>query len=95
MGLVREKLEKIIFRSPERREVSLVYFGGAAVFLGLYISRDSTPFIMMMFSGFLLTGLSEYLPENRSILAGILRLTAIATYTAILALSFTQPELIF
>jgi uncharacterized membrane protein YjjP (DUF1212 family) len=92
---VREKLEEIFFQSPQRRKIGLFNFGVAAVFLSLYIFRDGGLFTLTMFSGFLLTGLSEYLPEERSTLAGILRLTAIAAYTTILVLSFVRPEILF
>ena len=92
---IREKLMEIIFRSPERRKFSLFYFGGAALFLGMYLFMEDSLFAMTMFSGFLLTGFAEFLPKERNILAGVLRLTAIAVYTTALALSFIQPEVLF
>jgi hypothetical protein len=92
---MKEKVKEIFFESPERRKISLFYFGVAAVFLGLYIFRDGGLFTLSMCSGFILTGLSEFLPEEKNLLAGVLRLTAIAVYTGILVLSFLQPELLF
>jgi hypothetical protein len=94
MTSLREKFRESIFRSSGRRKVSLVYFTGAALFLGMYFFTDDSVFTLTMFTGMLLTGLSEVLPENRNMLAGVLRIAAIIVYLSILALSFLRPETI-
>lgn len=92
MKSLRQKLRGSIFRAPERRKLSLVYFGAAALFLGMHLFMDDSVFTLTIFTGMLLTGLSEALPENRNVLAGVLRIAAILAYLSILALSVLRPE---
>jgi hypothetical protein len=94
MDLLWEKLRKVIFRAPERRKVSLVYFAIAALFLWMHLFLDSGLFTLVISTGMALTGLSEALPEDRNILAGSLRIAAILIYLSILGLSFMSPEII-
>ncbi|WP_414836723.1 hypothetical protein [Candidatus Nanohalococcus occultus] len=94
MVSVRAKTVENIFRPPRRSKVGLVYFGGAAVFLSMYLFMDDSLFTLSMFSGFLLTGAAEFLPEERNVLAGVLRIMAITVYIVVLALTFLRPEAI-
>ena len=94
MVSVREKIVENIFRSTERRKLGLVYFGGAAVFLSMYLFIEDSLFAISMFSGFLLTGAAEFLPEERNVLAGVVRIIAITVYISVLAMTFLQPEAI-
>jgi hypothetical protein len=94
MELLWGKIRKVIFRAPERRKVSLVYFAIAALFLWMHLFLDSSLFNLVMSTGMSLTGLSEALPEDRNILAGSLRIAAILIYLSILGLSFLRPEVI-
>ncbi|MBC5793352.1 MAG: hypothetical protein H8Z69_04955 [Nanohaloarchaea archaeon] len=92
MTQITEKLRENIFRSSRRNKVSLVYFGCAAGFFGLYFFLDKNLFTLTMFTGMFLTGISEALPEGRNVLAGVLRITAVIIYLSILAFSFLRPE---
>ena len=94
MAEIKDKIVEVIFRAPERRNISLFYFGGSILFLGLYFFRKGDLFALTMFSGFVLTGLSESVPEEKNVLAGSLRIAAILVYTTVLVLSMVRPGLI-
>ncbi len=95
MMSIKDKLTEIFFESPQRRKMGVFYFVGAAGFLSMYTFLNRSLFTLTMFSGFLLTGLSEYLPEERNILSGTLRIAAILVYVSALVLSALEPEILF
>lgn len=95
MKTSKEGIKESIFRAPSReKSIGTVYFGGAVIFLLLYLFAGRSLFSIVMFSGFLLTGLAEFLPKQRNVLAGYLRITAIIVYISLLIMTFVQSNAI-
>lgn len=93
-------LTDAVFSEPSGRPNTLVQFGGALVFSGLYVYygllRNGTPgsWLLVVALGSTLSGVAESLPAPRRRAAGVLRLTALLILTALLVTTLLAPELV-
>jgi hypothetical protein len=99
---VRSTINEHVFREPDGRPVTLVYFGAAVAFLSMEVYYDwflgstssgrSGLMLMVLFG---LLGIAESLPESRRQIAGILRLTVLFLFLCLLVATVFAPGFIY
>ena len=94
-------ISEILFREPSGRRdtATLVQFAGAVVFVSMYVyfsvlGADSLGWLLVMAAGFTLAGLAESVPTERKRAAGLLRLTSMLVFLALIVAILLSSEVI-
>jgi hypothetical protein len=93
-------LGDIVFSEPSGRAFAAVQFTGSLVFAGIYLYSwvrggvDADGWLLLMLTGFALSGIAESLPRERRRIAGGFRIGAILTFGCAFVAVSLVPELV-
>lgn len=89
-----------LFSEPSGRRHATVMFGAALAFAALYgyavrvAGSSGAGWLPFMIAGTALSGVAESLPDDRRIVAGVLRVTAIGVLASLIVAVAVVPELV-
>ncbi|WEL20403.1 hypothetical protein [Halorhabdus sp. BNX81] len=99
---MRSTIDEHVFREPDGRPETLIYFGSAAFFLSIHVyyawilgSNGSTRFTLVMAVIWALFGITESLPESRRQTTGVLRLTVLVVLLCLIVAFVFAPGFLF